>query len=85
MSNYLEININGRSYGQSVVVTSGIPDIITALSEWVDNYSQELDDYGIYVENINTKLIFRVKRQTQRLDYEIRVGKANLQVRSIIK
>jgi hypothetical protein len=78
MSNYLEININGRSYGQSVVVASGIPDIITALSEWVDNYSQELDDYGIYVENINTKLIFRVKRQTQRLDYEIRVGKANL-------
>jgi hypothetical protein len=78
MSNYLEININGRSYGQSVVVTSGIPDIITALSEWVDNYSGELDDYGIYVENINASLIFRIKKQTQRLEYDIRVGKANL-------
>ena len=78
MSNYLEFNINGRSYGQDVNVTSGVPDINTALSEWVDNYSTELDDYGIFVENINSKIVFRVKNQNQRLDYEVRVGKANL-------
>lgn len=78
MSNYLEFNINGRSYGQSVTVTNGVPDILSALSEWVDNYSQELDDYGIFVDNINTKIVFRVKRQNQRLEYTVRVGKSNL-------
>ena len=78
MSNYLDININGRSYGQAVALTNGVPDILTALSEWVDTYSNELDDYGIFVENINRKLVFRVKRQNQRVDYEVRVGKGNL-------
>ena len=78
MSNYLNININGREYGQSVVVTSGIPDINIALVNWVDNYQQELIDYGIYVYSINSMLIFRVKKQNQRLDYVIKTGKSSL-------
>lgn len=79
MSNYLEFIINGRSYGQSVNLdTNGVPDINLALSEWVDNYAQELDDFGIFVENINTKIVFRVKRQNQRLNYQVRVGKVNI-------
>ncbi len=78
MSNYLELNINGRSYGQNVTVTNGVPNILEALSNWVDNYSTELDDYGIFVENINTKIVFRIKRQNQRLEYTVRVGKSSL-------
>jgi hypothetical protein len=78
MSNYLSININGKAYDQSVTVTSGIPDINTALTNWVDTHSSELDDYGIYVSSINSMLIFRVKKQSQRLDYTIQTGKSSL-------
>jgi len=82
MSNYLSININGKSYDQSVTVSSGtfsgIPDVNTALSDWVDTHGSELDDYGIYVSSINAMLIFRVKMQNQRLDYIIKTGKSSL-------
>lgn len=78
MSNYLSIIINGRSYDQSVTLTSGIPDIISALSNWIDNYSDILIDYGIYVSQINTMLVFRVKEQNQRLVYSVRTGKTTL-------
>lgn len=81
MSNYLEISVNGKSYGQALNISNGITtpaDIVTALAEWTDNYAQELDDFGIYVENINSKLIFNVKRQNQILRYSVNVGKANL-------
>lgn len=78
MGNYLDININGKSYGQSVTLTGGIPDIQLAISEWVDNYSNELDDYGIYVSHINQMLIFNIKNQNKRLEYTIISGKSNL-------
>ena len=78
MSNYLNININGRDYGQSVTVTGGTPSINTALVNWVDNYYQELVDYGIYTSSINSMLIFRVKKQNQRLVYTIKTGKSSL-------
>lgn len=78
MSNYLDININGRSYGQTIPVPNGIPDIITGLSNWIDAHQSVLDDYGIYVSNINQMLIFKLKKQNQRLDYTIRVGKSPL-------
>lgn len=87
MSNFLLITINGRNYGISVVDSSGLSvqnglvtaaDIRLALSEWVDTYSDELDDYGIFVTNINSSLVFSVKRQNQRLDYTVNVGKSNL-------
>jgi hypothetical protein len=78
MSNYLSITINGRSYDQVVSVSSGVPDINSAISDWVETHSQELDDYGIYVSNVNSMLIFNVKKQDQRLVYSIRTGKTSL-------
>jgi len=78
MSNYLNLTINGRSYGQSVNVIAGTANIVEALENWVNEYSAELDDWGIYVTNVNHKLEFRVKRQNQRIDYIISVGKSSL-------
>ena len=78
MSNYLEIIINDRNYGVTVSVTNDIPNIPSALSDWIDTYSSELDDYNIYVENTNNLLVFKLKKQNQRLDYSIRIGKSPL-------
>lgn len=77
MSNYLLITINNRPYGQEVTLTNGVPDMITAISEWVDTYSEELIEWGIYVSNINSMLRFRIKEQNQRCDYTIQTGKSN--------
>ena len=78
MSNYLNLTINDRSYGQPVNVIGGTANIVEALENWVNEYSTELDDWGIYVSNVNQKLEFRVKRQNQRVDYVISVGKSSL-------
>lgn len=78
MSNYLNLTINGRSYGQAVTVTGATANIVEALENWVNEYSDELIDWGIFVSNVNQKLEFRVKKQNQRLDYTISVGKSSL-------
>lgn len=77
-SNYLIININGKDYGQSVTLTNGTPDIPTALSGWTSDYQDELADYGIYVESLNSLLTFKIKEQNQRLDYTIKTGKTDI-------
>lgn len=80
MSNYLSININGINYDQTVGTMSGTfsYDISGALSSWVETHSETLNDYGILVSSINKLLIFRTKKQDQRLDYTIRVGRSSL-------
>lgn len=77
-SNYLNIIINDRNYGQSVTLTNGVPDIPTALTNWVDDYQDELADYGIFVASINSMLVFRIKEQSQRLEYIIKTGKTDI-------
>lgn len=78
----LEMTINNIAYGLSsstmIVGSQSIIDIPTTVSNWVDNYQFILDDYGIYVNNINNTLIFNVKKQDQRVDYSIRIGKSSL-------
>jgi hypothetical protein len=78
MSNYLSININGKNYDQVITLNSNIPDINGGLENWVNEYSSELDDYGIYVSNINSMLKFRIKEQNKRLDYIIKTGKSDI-------
>ena len=86
MGTYLSININGTSYGQSVTSmtqSSFIPDIPTALINWVDTYSSILIEYGIYVSSALSMLIFNVKSQTFEdggtpISYTINTGKSTL-------
>ena len=75
MSNYLMIVINGRSYGTPVDISSGTPKITEALIDWVNSYFVELEDFGIYVESSLDILYFKTKKQSQRLEYTINVGK----------
>jgi hypothetical protein len=79
IGNFLNIIINDKSYSIGVTTTSTQNyDIKTTLSNWVDEYSEELQDFEIFVRNINTTLVFTVKSQSQRLEYEIKVGKSGL-------
>jgi hypothetical protein len=75
MSNYLMITINGRSYGTPVDITTGSPDIEGALKDWVSSYFVELEDFEIYVSSSLSNLYFNTKKQSQRLEYTISVGK----------
>ena len=77
MSNYLLFNINGREYGQTVSVVSGIPDMNNAIFNWIDTYEDTLSDYGIYVSQINSMISFRIKEQFQNLNYFIKTGKSS--------
>ncbi len=81
ISNYISLTINNRSYGISSTPIQSQPftfDIDTTLANWVEEYQEELLDYGIIVLNKNNILIFRTRSQSQRLEYKIQVGKSSL-------
>ena len=77
MGSYLNININGIDYGQKVTSTQSvfIPDINTALTNWVSLYKDILFGYGIIVSNIRSYLYFNISEPTTRLKYTIRTNK----------
>jgi hypothetical protein len=78
----LEITINNLVYGLSsstmIVGSQSLIDIPSTLSNWVSNYKFILDDYGIYINNVNNNLTFDTKKQDQQVDYTIRIGKSSL-------
>jgi hypothetical protein len=78
MGGILNININGVSYIQSVILTSGIPNMTLALNNWISQYQSILLEYGIYVSNIHSMLVFRVKSKNKRIDIVINTGKTSL-------
>lgn len=79
ISNYLSLNINDRSYDISVATFSAQNfDIDTTLQNWIDDYQDTLNDFGIYVVNSNNVLSFRTKEQDQRLEIIVNVGKSGL-------
>ena len=83
---YLSININDKKYDQTTVYgtysstqSSYKPaDIPSTLKEWVDTHSENLNELGILVTNINNLLKFDVKRLDRRLDYTVNTGKVQI-------
>ncbi len=73
MGRYLLIRVNGRDYGEDYDT-----DIPTTLTNWVDSYYDTLEDYGIYTSAQASSLRLNVKKQNQRLDLSIFVGKSSL-------
>jgi hypothetical protein len=79
MGSFLSIKVNNRSYDIKTIMSSPyIPDIAQTLSDWVEEHQNILESYGIYVVNSASSLDFRVKKQTQRLDLIVNVGKSSL-------
>ena len=77
LGNYIDIRINNRSYGISHTLPqapSYTSTLSTTLQNWVDEYSDILDNFGIYVDNLASSIKFNVKKQNQRCDVEVRAG-----------
>lgn len=74
LGNYIDIQINNRSFG----VVHSTPNIATTLQTWIDAHSEILDDYGIYVSNVASTLKFDIKEQIQRCDIVVRPGLSTL-------
>jgi len=73
MGSYMSININGREYGQSFDT-----NISTTLANWVTEYVDLINDYGIWVRSSASSISFGVKDRDQRVDLVINVGKSSL-------
>lgn len=73
MGSYMNIDINGRSYGQSFDT-----DIPTTLQNWVEEWYDIIEDYGVLVSNHASSLRFDIRKQIQRVDLSVNVGKSSL-------
>jgi hypothetical protein len=69
----LTITINGRVYEELFDT-----DISTTLSNWVESWSETINDFGIYVSKAANALKINVKKQKQRVNLKINVGKLSL-------
>ena len=71
LGNYIDIRVNNRSYGISHTLPQAptfTSTLSTTLQNWVDEYSDILDNYGIYVDNLASSIKFHVKKHNQRCD-----------------
>jgi hypothetical protein len=76
---YLNININDVDYGiesiyQSTTQSSNV-NISQTITNWYNEYHEELSRFGIIVTNINSLLMFNLKRLDRRFDFKISTGK----------
>ena len=82
LGSYLSIDINGDTYDQPTIMMSGTysqyPNVSATIQEWVNNYSEYLNEFGILVSNINNLIVFNIKDVNMRLDYLVKVGKSTL-------
>jgi hypothetical protein len=73
MGKFLSVSINGRVYEELFDT-----DIQTTLSNWTESWAETINDFGIYVTNSASALKFNVKKQIQRVNLQINVGKSSL-------
>lgn len=78
MGGYFGVKINNRDYSISASFSGATVSIPNTLQAWHDEYSEILEEYGIYVTNINNLLKFDVKEQFTRLEYTFAIGKSTL-------
>ena len=70
---YLSLNINGRQYLE-VFDT----DLETTISNWVDSYVDIINDFGIFISQLASSLRVDIKKQNQRVNITVDVGKSSL-------
>ncbi len=73
IGSHLDIKINNRSYGQLFDT-----DIPTTLQNWIDEWYDIVEDYGIIVTRQASSLRFDVRDQITFLDLDVNVGKSSL-------
>ncbi len=78
MGGYLGVKINDRDYSIAATFSGATVSIPGTLQSWHDEYANILEEYGIYVKNINNLLTFDVKEQDTRVEYTFSIGKSTL-------
>lgn len=78
MGGYLGVKINNRDYSISATFSGATVSIPGTLQLWHSTYAHILEEYGIYSSSINNLLVFDVKEQDTRLEYEFTIGKSTL-------
>lgn len=80
MGAYLSINVNGTEYGIETIYGSGtnLPNISQTLTNWVSEYKDILNSFGVLVESVSSLLIFNVKYNGLNLRYNISTGNTNI-------
>lgn len=73
IGNRLNIKINNNDY--SVDFNT---DITTTLSDWVSNFKDVLNTYGILVSNTNSSIIFNYNRINMPFEYTIDIGEISI-------
>jgi hypothetical protein len=76
----LSISINGRTYDELGVTDAqtGEVDVVQTLINWTNSWAETVNDFGIFVSNSASSLKFNVKKQTQRVNLQIRVNLSSL-------
>ena len=75
----LSLKINDKEYQVMTDYSSPqVPNIPSTVQKWIDEYSNLLDDYGIYAKNSNNLLSFSVKQQDKRFVLSVNIGKTGL-------
>ena len=70
---YLSLTINGRQYLELFDT-----DLETTISNWVDSFAEIVNDFGIFISQLASSLRVDIKRQNQRVNISVDVGKSNL-------
>ena len=72
---FLNININGVDYG---IQNTGLQPISNVLQQWVDLWSDTLNDIGIIVNSVNNILDFNIINLEPALNYTITTNNLNI-------
>lgn len=82
LGGFLNIKINDVDYGIETVPSSStqssLVNIPQTLSNWIGEFSEELERFGILVININNLLKFDLKRTDRRFQYSINTGNLDI-------
>jgi hypothetical protein len=70
---YLSLTINGRQYLE--IFDTDLP---TTISNWIDSFAEIVDDFGIYISQLASSLRVDIKKQNQRVNITVDVGKSSL-------
>jgi len=70
---YLSLTINGRQYFELFDT-----DIATTITNWIESWSEIVDDFGIFITQLASSLKVDIKKQRQRVSIKVDVGKSSL-------
>ena len=70
---YLSLTVNGRQYFELFDT-----DIPTTISNWVESWSEIVNDFGIFISQIASSFKVDIKKQRQRVSIQVDVGKSSL-------